>query len=110
MLRAAYQVRSGVLTMSILTQSVSASTLEVDRGRVEEHQVDFTEQITASIKQSFLNPIFDTAWTAQDLLAFGQGLAQKRHGSIEMVQLQILGPWNPILLSPTLRRPITAGS
>jgi len=43
------------------------------------------------------------------LLRHRQLLAQKSHGTVQMMQLQRLGPWNPITSSPLLRRSVTPG-
>ena len=71
--------------------------------------VHFGKQIAPALKKRFLNEIFMTARSAQDLFALRlDGLSQKTHCPVKMMKLELFGSREEIIFAPTLGRPIAA--
>ncbi len=98
-----------ILAVTVAAQRLPALSLEIDRGGVEEDQIDLREQVAPPLKERLLDPVLHAPRAAQCRTLLGQRFVQKRHGPIQMVQLQPVGASNAIRLAPALRRPITAG-
>ena len=85
------KIRPMILGVAVLAQSFPAFSLEVDRGGVEENELEIGEEIAAVSKQIFLDSVLDTArseWCLVLLLFLGQHFTQPSHGPVEVVQLK----------------------
>jgi len=88
----------------------TALFLEVNRGRIKEHQVQFGEQIPIVKKQHFLDQIFITSQTKiVCLVLIRQSFPQKGHGPIQMMQIQLLCARYQIVPSPFITETVRAG-
>jgi len=100
-----------VLAVAVLAQRLPASTLEVEAGRIHEHQIEPREQVAPMRKQPLLHHVLQAAWRkrrAAVLLLLRQLLAQPRHGPIEMMQIKFLDAGNGVILTPAIRGAIGA--
>ena len=105
------QVRAVVLAVAVLAQRLPASTLEVEAGRIHEHQIEPREQVAPMRKQPLLHHVLQAAWRkrrAAVLLLLRQLLAQPRHGPIEMMQIKFLDAGNGVILTPAIRGTVGA--
>ena len=83
-----------VLAVAVLADALPTLALEVDRGGIEEHQVQAAEQVLSTGKQRFFNQVLRTTQRKRcrsRLLVHRQRLAQPAHGPVEVLQFQILG-------------------
>ena len=86
----------------------SALALEVDRGGVEEDQPELGEQVAAAGEERLLDEVLGAAGSAQPPLA--NLFAQPPHGSVEMLEGQVLGPRDMIVFLPSFGGPVAARS
>ena len=85
------QIGPMVLAEASLADVLTTLALEIDRGRVEEDQLEIGEEIAAVVEHPLLDPVFDAAGGERclaRLLVSGQFLAEPGHGPVEVVQLQ----------------------
>jgi GAF domain-containing protein len=71
----------------------------------------FAEQIAAALEQALLHEVLHTAGSkrrAIRLLRLRQFLAQPAHCAVQMMQRQLLGGLDPIVLAPGVGGPIGA--
>src|SRR5208283_4799926 len=99
-----------VLALAVAAYLLPALALEVDRSRVEKHQVNFAEQIPPPGKECFFDPVLGATRGSQNrvIQLLAQRLTQKSHRPIQVMQLQPLGARQPIALTPALRGPVAA--
>ncbi len=80
-------------------------------GRVHEHQIERAEEIAPPREQLLLHHVLQA--TRREgcrpvLLVFGQLLAEPGHRPIEMMQVEALDAFDPVILPPAVRRPVGA--
>src|SRR5215469_2491016 len=105
------QVGAMVLAVSPLSQGVTPLALEVNRGGVEEDQIQASEQLLAAVEQTLLDVVLHTAGGERRpsrLLVLGQFLSQPGHGPVQVVQLQGLTPLQHVVVAPLGGGAITA--
>src|SRR6266852_4825558 len=88
-----------------------AFSFEVQRGGIEEHHVQTGEQVPALREQLLLDQVFIGAGRKRGcgiLLVFGENFSQPCHRSIQMLQVQLAGAVDGIVLFPLLGGAITA--
>ncbi len=84
-----------VLAEAALADVLAAFALEVDRGGVEEHQLEVGEQVAAVGEQVLLDAVLGAAGgegRLARLLVVGQLLAEPGHGPVQVVELQGVTP------------------
>ena len=94
-----------------LSQRLAARSLEIEAGRVHEHEVERAEQIAPAREQLLLDDVLQAAWREERgavLLIFAEFLAQPSHRPIKVMQVEIRGAIDGINLAPAVRRPIGA--
>ena len=77
-----------------LSQRLAARSLEIEAGRVHEHEVERAEQIAPAREQLLLDDVLQAAWREERgavLLIFAQFLAQPSHRPIKVMQVEIRG-------------------
>src|SRR5690606_26203226 len=105
------EVAARILAVSVLAQSVSSFTLEVDARGVEEHQVHAGEQISIGREDPLFDKVLDTPGsTGQAALLVLELLSQECHGPIEVVKAQILSAGDETVPSPAITGAIRARS
>jgi hypothetical protein len=100
-----------ILAVSVLAQRLAAGALEVEARGVHEHQVEPREQIAPMCEQPLLNHVLQATRCerrAAVLLLLRQLLAQPRHRSIEMMQIEPLGTGDGVILAPAIRGAVGA--
>ncbi len=105
------QVRTIVFAVAVPAQGLSAGALEVEAGGVHEHEVEPDQQIAPMREQPLLHYVLQAARRerrAAVLLLFRQLLAQPRHGSIEVMQIERLAAGDGVILAPAVGRAIGA--
>ena len=55
------QVRPVIFVVAAFAQALPAFAFEVKRGRIEEHQVDFSKQVASTLEKRLLQLIFHAA-------------------------------------------------
>src|SRR5262249_55183300 len=106
------QVRPVVLAVAPLADLLAAVALEVERGGVEEHQLQAGEGVPAGGEQAPLDPVLGAAGGERRLvllLVVGQLLAEPGHGPVEVVQLQGLAALDLVVRLPLVGSPVAAG-
>lgn len=92
-----------VFAVSVLPQCGTAFAFEVDGRGIEEHQFQFTEQITPAIEECFFEGIFAAAGRKGRrvlLLVQRSGFPEPAHRAISVVQFDMLGAGNLVVLLP----------
>ena len=90
---------------------LAAGALEIEAGRVHEHQIERAEEIAPPREQLLLDDVLQAARRKRRgpvLLVFGQLFAEPGHRPIEMMQVEALDALDPVILPPAVRRPIRA--
>jgi hypothetical protein len=85
-------IRSMILGVAKLPQTLAALALKIEAGGIEKGQGQVCKQIPAALKQRFFHHVFV--------------VAKPTHGPVEVVQLQILRARNPHISPAFVRRPI----
>src|SRR5512135_224111 len=101
-----------ILAEAPLANLLAALPLEVDRGGVEEDQMQVGEEVTAVGEYLLLDPILDAArgeWCLARLLVLGQLLAEPGHGPVEVMQLPGVAPLDLVVGSPLVGGAVAAG-
>ena len=96
-----------------LSQRLAAVSLEIEAGRVHEHEVERAEQIAPAREQLLLDDVLQAARREERgavLSIFAQFLAQPSHRPINVMQVDILDAIDRVILAPAVRRPIGAAS
>ena len=86
-------------------------SLEIDRGRVEEDDVECRQEVSPPREQALFHPIFRAPGGKRGpplLLRLRKLRSQPSHGAIELVELEGLGPRKRVARLPLARRPIRA--
>ena len=102
------QVGPMVLAEAPLADVLAALALEVDRGGVEEDQLQTAEEVTPVTEHALLDPVLDAAGCERRLvllLVFGQFLAEPGHGPVEVMQLEVVAALDLVVGPSTCRRP-----
>ena len=102
------QVGPVVFAIAVLADTLPASSLEINGGRIKEHQAHFAKEIALALKEGFFDHILGATRAAQHPLP--DLFSQPRHSPVEMLEGQVLGSWNSITLSPALGGPVAARS
>src|SRR5882724_5954007 len=100
-----------ILGVAALADALASLSMEVDRGGVEEYQIQSGEQIPSLGEQLLFDEVFGGSRHERCralLLVFGQRFSQPGHGSVEMMQSQFTGALDGIVLLPFFRGAITA--
>ena len=80
-----------VLAEPPLADVLAALALEVDRGGVEEDQLEIGEEVTPVGEQPLLDPVLGAAGCERRLvllLVLGQLLAEPGHGPVQVMELE----------------------
>ena len=102
-----------VLGKAASSERLAARSLEIEAGRVHEHEIERAEQIAPPREQFLLDDVLQA--TRREgrravLLIFGQFLAEPGHRPIEVMQVEVLDAIDPVILPPAVRRPIGAAA
>jgi hypothetical protein len=106
------QVGAMILRVAALAEGRAAFAFEVDRGGVEEHDVQVGEQVAAPREQSLLNDVLVGAGSERGgpvLLVFRKFLSQPGHGPVELVQVQTADTFDGIVVLPFLGGTVATG-
>src|ERR1019366_1000979 len=106
------EVGTMILRVSALADGLASLALEVDRGGVEEHDVQLGEQVPAPGEQLLFDEVLVGAGSERRgaiLLVFGEGLAQPGHGPVEVVQVQLAGSFDGVIVFPLFGGSVAAG-
>jgi hypothetical protein len=101
-----------VLAVAALTDRLSASSLEVDRGRIEEDQLKLCEEITPTGEECLLNEVFVAPESKRrfvGLLLTWQLVTEPAHRPVEVMNLKILASHDLVVRFPRVRSAIAAG-
>ena len=100
-----------VLGEAALSKGLAALSLEIEAGRVHEHQVQLAEQIAPAREQFLLDDVLQAArreGRGAVLLIFPLLLAEPSHRPVEVMQIEILDAIDRVILAPAVRRAIGA--
>src|SRR4051794_199469 len=100
-----------ILAESPLADVLAALALEVDRGGVEEDQLQSTEEVTPVTEHALLDPVLDASGSERRLvllLILGQFLSEPGHGPVEVVQLEAVAALDLVVLPPPVGGPVAA--
>jgi hypothetical protein len=105
------EIRPGILAEAPFPKALSASTPEVNRGGIEEDQLETAEQIAPALE----HVLFDQTLVAPERQERGRALVRKRfsqegHRPVKVVQLKGSGAENGVVSAPALTIPIRSGS
>jgi hypothetical protein len=92
-----------VLGMAPLTEALAARPLEVQAGGIHEDHRQLAEQVATGFEQPLLHHVLEAAWgerRAVSLLGVRQLLAEPAHRAVEMVESEVVGALDPIVLAP----------
>ena len=95
----------------MLAERLAAGALEIEAGRVHEHQIEPAEQIAPTREQLLLDDVLQAARRERRgavLLIFAQLLAEPGHRPIEMMQIEPLDAVDRVILAPAIRRAVGA--
>ena len=101
------EVRPMVFGEAALSQRLAARSLEIEAGRVHEHEVERAEQIAPAREQLLLDDVLQAARREERgavLLIFAQFLAQPSHRPIKVMQVEILDAIDCVILAPAVRQ------
>ena len=101
-----------IFRVPALANRLAAFAFEVDRGGVEEHDVQIGEQVAAAREQRLLDKILVGAGSERRgpvLLVFRKVFAQPGHGAVEMMQVQLAGAFDGVVVFPLLGGAVAAG-
>ena len=90
---------------------LAAGALEIEAGRIHEHQIERAEEIAPPREQVLLDDILQATRRKRRgpvLLIFRQFLAKPGHRPIEVMQVEALDAVDPVILPPAVRRAIGA--
>lgn len=94
-----------------LSKRLTARSLEIQAGRVHEHEVKLAEQIAPAREQFLFDDVLQAARCEQRgavLLIFAQFFAQPGHRPIKVMQVEMLNAIDGVILAPAVGRPIGA--
>src|SRR5450830_1224250 len=103
------QVRPVILGIAAPAERLPAGALEIETGRVHEHEIEFAEQVASAREQAFFNDVLEAARCKRGaviLFARRQLLAEPGHRPVEMMQVEPLDAVDPVILSPPIGRPV----
>src|SRR3954447_22611916 len=105
------QVGAMVLAEAPLANLLATFALEIDRGGVEEDQLQAAEEVTPVIEHALLDPVLDAAGCERRLallLVLWQFLSEPGHGPVEVVELEVVATLDLVVLPPLVGGPVTA--
>ena len=106
------QIGPMVFAVAVLAQGVATLALEIQRGGVEEDDLQFAEQIATAREQLFFDDVLGAARheLAEALLLRGrQLLAEPGHSAVQLVQFDFVGAVEQVIHLPGLSGTIAAG-
>jgi len=95
-----------VFAIAVLTDALSAEAFEVEAGGVHEHQVEPAEQVAPMCEQLLFDQVLGAARREGcriTLLPSGQCFTEPRHGTVEVVQVEVFAAADAIVLAPAIR-------
>ena len=98
-----------ILGIAVPAERLAARALEIQTGRIHEHEIELGEQITPLLEQAFFDNVLETArckWGAPILFSRRQFLAEPSHRPIEMMQFETLDAIDPVILPPPIGGPV----
>ena len=101
-----------VLAEAPLADVLAALALEVDRGGVEEDQLQAAEEVAPVAEHALLDPVLDAAGCERRLVLLlirGQFLAEPGHGPVEVVELEVVAALDLVVGPPLVGGPVAAG-
>src|SRR5271166_2622371 len=102
-----------VLREAAPSERLAAGALEIEAGRVHEHDVERAQKVPPAAEQLFLQDVLHAARRKRRrgvLLVLGQFLAQPRHRAIEMMQLDPVDAVDAVVLAPAVGGAIRAAA
>ena len=106
------EVRPVILAIATLTDRLSPLSLEVDGGRIEEDQLEPSEQVTPSGEERLLDQVLVAAGSERclvGLLLAWQFFAQPTHRPVEVMKVKIFASIDLVTLLPLVGCAIAAG-
>ena len=92
-------------------ERLAARALEIETGRVHEHQIERAEEVAPPREQLLLHDVLQAARRKRRgarLLVFGEFLAEPAHRAVEMMQVEALDALDPVVLPPAIGGAIRA--
>ena len=102
-----------IFAVTVLSKFQAAVAFEVQGGGVEEDDLQIGEQIAAALEDAFFDQVFGAAWNEFGgalLLTVGQSFSEPAHGAVELVQFDVVGLVDEVIVLPALGGAIAAGS
>ena len=106
------EIRPVILAVASLTDRLSPLPLEVDRGRIEEDQLELSEQVTPSGEKCLLDQVLVAAGSERRLVGLflaWQFVAQPTHRPVEVMKLKNFASLDLVSLFPLVGCAIAAG-
>jgi hypothetical protein len=104
-------IRPVIFTVPELSQGLAAFALEIDRGGVEEDQIEPGEERPVLVKQAFFDQILGAAGSECGCVALISKLfTEKGHGPVDVVQGDIFHSVDGIVSSPPIGVAIGSGT
>ena len=97
-----------VLGVAIGPQAGAAGAVERQTGRVHEDQRQIAKQIAAALEQALLDQVLDAARGQRAGSGGGDLLTKPGHCPVEVMQLQLLDPGDPVVGHPFLAAAVRA--
>src|SRR5664279_239984 len=101
-----------VLAEAAPADVLPALALEVDRGGVEENELEIGEEVAAVGEEVLLDPVFDAPRCERRLvllLIFGQLFTKPSHGAVEVVELEFVASFDRVVRLPLVGGAVAAG-
>src|ERR1017187_6514405 len=99
------QVGTMVFGVAVLAESLASFALEVDRRRIEKHDVQIGEKLATPRAQRLFNEVLVGTGSERRgpvLLGFRKNFSQPGHGPVELVQVQIADSFDGVVVLPLL--------
>jgi len=94
-----------------LSDGLTTFSLEVERGGVEKHEIKIDKKTAAMVKHILLDHVFRTTGSKRgSVLLIGEFLAEKGHGTIKLVQGDLLSSRYHIGRTPFLASAVGPGN
>jgi len=103
------EIRPMIFAETLLAQTLSAFSFEIDGGGIEEDKIKPAEKMPIVAKHSFLDEILRTSrrkWGGAVLVV--QFFPDEGHGSVEMMKFDLIGPTDEIVSAPFVAEAVRA--
>ena len=101
-----------VLAEAALADVLAAFSFEINRSGVEEDELEISEEVAPVGEEILLDPVLDASWRERRLvllLILGQLFTQPGHGSVEVMELQVVAAFDLVVRLPLVGGAVAAG-